>query len=1180
MSEPLRQQTEILDANLPQRAASKPQESIWVAASAGTGKTKVLTDRVLRLLLPREDGQGATPPNRILCLTFTKAAANEMAMRINETLGKWAVMEVEALEKTLHDLLGVTPTPQQIEMAQRLFADVVDCPGGLQIKTIHSFCKSVLGRFPIEADLPANFSELDEGQANDLVKQAQTKVLRLAQLPEQKASPLAQAFYTLSTALDEDRFSKLINDVVKERFQLRKLMERYKTLDNIFAGICDHYDIDPMLNADAVAESLCADGAYDETNLRRVAEAMLEDGSKQGPERGATILEWFNATYETRVQTLDNYSLVFLTKEREIRSTKGFPVKAVCDAFPECTDILQEEARRIYNAHETIKRIQSAQMTRDILVMGMAVLEEYTKIKQEQGALDFDDLIIRTMELLGGNTHSFRSLGEKDRVIIPNWIMYKLDQGLDHILVDEAQDTNPEQWRIVESLTMEFFEGQSARDDVLRTSFTVGDIKQSIYRFQRAAPEEFQRMRGVLHERITKSGHVNRDVALDISFRSTASILHVVDRVFADPELNEAVGGGTIAHSAFRDGQEGLVELWPVFEDDEKVQKNFWDPPTRVISQQSGASHLAASLAQEIRNWLDRKEILKSYDRPVEPGDIMILVRSRSSFVDQLIRELKKQNIPVSGSDRMILSEQLVVQDLFALAEFCMLHDDDLTLASVLKSPFFGWSEEELFSLCYNRKGTLWQELCNFDSDRITSIENHPEPILCVDSAKREAARDYLSRLMGRARYLGAYEFFSHILTRPCPADAQSGLRAIRGRLGDDALDPLDELLNACLDYGRDHVDHVQLFLEHQRSRETKIKREMEESAGQVRIMTVHGSKGLQAPIVILPDTIKSSSARKTGRLLWPDKTNIDIPLFSARKDDDPTHYQNAYNYAQSLDDQEYYRLLYVAMTRAADRLYIAGYKGSKSAPDSSWYFKIREAMEKDPACRTTDDQRLQIHNEQTEDPDKAKEKEQKQHSQETLPSWAQAQAPQEDVPPKPLIPSRPSLEDQETATSPLIASDQKRFRRGNVTHKLLQFLPDFKPETRRDIAEKFVQKNGSDLSRDVQQNIISEVMVILDNPAYEPFFAQNSLAEVSVTGLMPDNRIVSGQIDRLVMNETDIWIIDYKTNRPPPKDPKDVPALYHKQMAAYRDSLQAIYPKHTIHTALLWTDGPYLTVL
>lgn len=1171
------------DPNVLQRAASNPDQSIWVGASAGTGKTKVLTDRVLRLLLPRDDGRPATLPSRILCLTFTKAAANEMALRITEKLAEWAVMDVDhedhkkSLRKVLDNLLGKPPSDEQLDAAQRLFADVIDSAGGLQIMTIHSFCQSVLGRFPIEADLAPGFKIMEEAAAAKLMKRAQSDVLEDALRDENAGSALSVALHNLAQELHEEAFENLIRDVCAEKLQISKVIKRYGSVEGVYAALCEFYDVSIDQSASDVYSVLAQ--AVNEGDLRLAADAMLQGGGKDETNSARKFLEWLNHDNAARVRAFEVYKSAFLTSSGTLRS-RGFPTKATEKILPSCRNILEKEGERVLHAVDRVKRIKSAALTRDALILGGAISDRYGALKHIQGGVDFDDLIMRTMALLQGESQIFSVLDAQEQALIPSWVMYKMDQGLDHILVDEAQDTNPEQWQIIEALCQEFFDGFGARDDVLRTSFTVGDIKQSIYSFQRAAPDEFKRMQRVLHDKITRGGGVNAPVNLEISFRSTQSVLHVVDQVFADQERNKAVGGGLIHHESFRKGQAGRVELWPYFETPKKEQRDFWDPPVYELSPESGASQAAAYISDNIQSWLNNKEYLPAYGRNVQPGDILILVKSRGSFVEQMVRALKTRKIPVSGADRMVIGEQLAVQDLMSLARFCLNHHDDLTLAEVLKSPFLGWSEDELFSISYGRQGSLWQELCNYDGSRIRSIPDAPDDICIVDDKKREKARDYIARLSGRARYLGAYEFFAYVLNTPCPADEYSGERAVRYRLGDDALDPIEELMNAALDFSYDEVDHLQVFLQWAEQNNIEIKREMDEQGGQVRIMTVHGSKGLQAPIVIMPDTMLSSTGKKGGRLLLPHKTGLDIPLYSVRSDDDPDQYLTQYQKCQALDDEEYYRLLYVAMTRAADRLYITGYRGSRKEKDHSWYNILSRIIKNDAQSIELDGDVWRIENEQTAPPDKVKKHVDRAIFDNDLPEWIFQPAPEEAMPPKPLVPSRPSEDELDAVTSPLVAEQGNRFKRGNLTHKLLQFLPDFDESKREAAAMGFVKKNANGFSEKVQMSIVSEVMDILNDPKFSPFFAKGSMAEVSVTGLMADNRIVSGQIDRLVVGDDDIWIVDYKTNRPPPTDPNDVPQIHRNQLAAYRDSIQAIYPDHKIHTALLWTDGPFLTII
>ncbi len=1146
-----------VDPNVLQRQASDPDSSIWVSASAGTGKTKVLTDRVLRLLLPRFDGRAGTPTGRILCLTFTKAAANEMALRVQNILSRWTILPEEDLRAALDTLMGYAATDLQYGAARKLFAENIDSSGGLRIMTIHSFCQSVLGRFPLESSLSPYFTVLDEGQALTLLKDAQADVLKVLQSDEMVGSALSQAMYSLLSDMEEARFLSLIMQMSSERTQLGVLMKRYGSVEGVYAALCAFYSIPFDLDEGVSLDDVCAKAS--EAGLRHAAEALLQDTGKNCPVYGQVIINWLESSTEDRKAQFNAYQSVFLTAKGEPRIA-GFPTKRVKEIDPNSEDVIRLESLRLESYLETKKCVRSASMTRDLLLVGTEILGRYDDLKKQQGVLDFDDLVIRTMDLLKGQSA---------------WVMYKLDEGLDHILVDEAQDTNPEQWGIIEALCQEFFDGYGARGDVLRTSFTVGDVKQSIYSFQRAAPAEFRRVQNVLDQRIKNSGQKNDVVALETSFRTTESVLRVVDGVFADHGLNAAVGGGDIQHISFRKGQAGRVELWPLFETEKKEVRDPWAAPIRVADHKSASAQLAEHIASNIRNWLDRSDVLESCGRAIEPGDIMILVRSRNAFVEQIMRALKQLKVPVAGSDRMILGEQLAVQDLIVVARFCLLPEDDLSLAEVLKSPFIGLDEDDIFALCYARKGSLWQEICNFDCARLNGLG-----VRLIEAERLEHIRIYLAALIGRVRQMNVYEFFSYLLTQPCPVNEHSGFNALKCRLGADVIDPVEEFLNEALTFGYDSLDHMQLFLEYQNNSHTQIKREMEEAGDNVRIMTVHGSKGLQAPIVILPDTILSTTMKKPGRFLWPHKTGLDFPLYSGRNDDDPTAYSEIYKDCEALDEDEYYRLLYVAMTRAEDRLYVCGHVGLRKEKDYSWYHQVRRAMEADDDCIILEDGTLRVENSQDAEPDRKSSLKKQDVDLMELPVWAKCIAQEEPMPPRPLVPSQPLLEESEVVLSPLIAGSQKRFKRGNITHKLLQFLPDFDESVQENAAQKFVQKHAGDLSDMLQDNIVREVMGILQHDDYAPFFAKGSIAEVSVTGLMDDGRIVSGQIDRLIVTDDEVWILDYKSNRPPPENPKDVQAVYKKQLIAYRDSIVQIYKGRSVHCALLWTDGPRFMIM
>ncbi len=1175
------------DPSAVQRISSNPKESVWVSASAGTGKTKVLTDRLLRLMLPRPDGAPGTEPHKILCLTFTKAAANEMTLRLFDTLSRWAVMPeralsdpaVENLTDVLERLTGEPPTQDQVRSARRLFAKILDAALGIKIMTIHGFCQSVLSRFPLEADLRPNFDVLEPEQSLELIAKAQTDIFQLATSRDYAGSPLQNAMIALSAELSEDQFISLVSAVSAERFQLSKTLGVKQDAEVVYAEICRFYGVVHGENAqDYLSQSLVF-SADREVQLKRVAEVLVK-GKDTERQKGQQLLSWLSKRQNERMESSQDYFSVFLTQKGTI-ATGGFPSIDTKKRLPEAEDILRGEAERALIFFESLKKIKCAALSRDLFTLGQAIVDRYEALKQARGSLDYDDLILKTCDLLSGQTLQFKDLREEnpqEAIEVTPWIMYKLDQGIDHILVDEAQDTNPEQWQVISALSDDFFSGKGAQD-ISRTSFTVGDMKQSIYSFQRAAPEAFSGMRDIFRQKIHDFGQTMLELPLQFSFRSTQPILDAVDAVFARQDLCEALGGDTVHHVSTRTGQAGLVELWPILEQEKNKKLNFWDPPEDVYPGERASTRLAQKVADHIHGWLTHGEVLKSYGRAVQPGDILILFRTRIALADELIRALKQHGVPVSGADRMDLGAQVVVQDLLAVAKFCLLPSDDLNLACLLKSPLIGWGDEELFSLAADRTGDLWSELVHFGSRTYHRLLDDPKGITLENA---ECVRQYLSKLRYDSMNGGVYRFFMRVLTSVCPAHKTSGMMAILSRLGEDARDPIEEFLNAAINFGKNHMDSLELFVAHFESLHKEIKREMEEAGRQVRIMTVHGAKGLQAPIVILPDTVPTPNSQKVPMLLWPDKTGLNFPLWAPRDDDAPQQYKEKRQILESALDAENNRLLYVAMTRAADRLYVCGFKGSRTAKRESWHDKVRMGLQRLEGVEILEDGGLRYARDQTaKTGDKIKGEMIGSMDRSDPPTWVYQAAPGEPDPPRPLVPSRATQEeDNFPVLSPLEAGQGLRFLRGNLTHKLLQFLPSFELERRAQGARIYVETYGGDLTEEQRESIVCEVLALMTDPVTAPFFEACGLAEVPLTALLEGNRILSGQIDRLVVREDGVWILDYKTNRPPPPELSGVPRIYLKQMRAYRDAVKAIYPAKTVISALLWTDGPRLMIL
>jgi ATP-dependent helicase/nuclease subunit A len=1104
-----------------QLVAADPAQSVWVAANAGTGKTQVLVDRISRLLL------AGTAPHRILCLTFTKAAAAEMADRLNRRLGAWAVMDDAGLTGELADLLGTGGTEVDLGRARRLFAQCLEVPGGLKIQTLHAFCESLLSRFPLEAGVSPHFAVMDERTAAELLKDARDRVI---------AAPDSEgAMDRLAALVDESQFDGVLHELLAGRGRLSRLLKHHGSPEGLVAAAYRALDLPEGETDPDVLAGACAAGAYDEAGLRRACKALSE-GTKTDWKRMELIQSWLDAPAERRPDLFGGYAGAYLTDKGEPRARLATTGAIAADAL--VPEILEREQLRVLAVAERRKAVAVAEATATLVDLGARVLETYRDSKELRALLDYEDLILAARDLL-----------RRDRGV--SWVLFKLDGGLDHVLVDEAQDTSPEQWEIVAALAEEFFAGEAARPPH-RTLFVVGDEKQSIYSFQGAHPEGFALWREHFAERARAARERLLPVEMPMSFRSTAAVLRTVDAVFSDPAARDGLlsGDRPIRHQWSRRGQAGLVELWPTLTPEEVPEDDPWDAPLDQLARASPASRLADRVADTIKGWLDRGEILESKGRPIRPGDVMVLVRTRTAFVERLVRGLKQRGIPVAGTDRMVLTEQLAVMDLVAVGRFALLPQDDLTLAIVLKGPLVGFDEETLFDLAHGRERSLWDELR-------------------ARRADFPAAHSFLSGLLARADATPPFEFFARLLGR------EGGRERLLARLGPDANDPIDEFLALSLAFEREHVPSLQGFLHWLEAGRAEVKRDMEQGQGQVRVMTVHGAKGLQAPVVFLPDTCSLPARQREARLLWRLEGGEPVLLWPVRSENETPPCKELRAAARGRGDQEYRRLLYVAMTRAEDRLYVAGHEGRKGRPPGCWYDLVAAAV-LEP--ENADGEVWRIAEPQTEPPEGDRRPVAPALEPQSPPDWCRRAAPEEPAPPKPLAPSRPESEEP-PVRSPLAADDGARFRRGRLVHRLLQSLPDLAPEDRPAAALAFLARPGLGLAPGEGNALAAEVLAVLDHPEAAPLFAPGSRAEVPIVGLV-GGRALSAQVDRLAIRDGEVLVVDYKTNRPPPQRPEGVARLYLAQMAAYRAVLSLVYPGKAVRCFLLWTDVPRLMEL
>ena len=1158
-----------------QLLAGRPDLSAWVSANAGSGKTYVLARRVVRLLLAGVD------PGKILCLTFTKAAAAEMQSRVYDLLAKWVLLDDADLTDALSSIEGRAPSMDQLSSARTLFARALETPGGLKIQTIHGFCESVLQRFPLEADVPASFQVLDEATAQDLLRKAQIQALRAAQ---DAGSPLGRAFAELIAHCGDKVRDEAIAELIGRRGELEAFVRSCGGPDTLtpdtFApdtlapvtlvtALSDAMGIDPSITEAEFVGSVPFAGLFSRTYARTLADGFRH--GKATDKKQAALLDALLVGIDDPFQCLETYRSVFLTKQGAPKAfARSFVTQDVSKQFPDLEAIFSAECARLEDVRETQAKIVTVRSTTALLTYAHAILHHYASLKRLQGSLDYGDLIAATRHLLA-------------EVSEAEWVRFKLDGGIDHVLVDEAQDTSPDMWRIVRELTGDFFAGETARARN-RTVFAVGDDKQSIYSFQGADPAEFARQRGRFRHEAERASTRFEPVTLQLSFRSTADVLAAVDLVFQEMPADDLVSEGDYpVHSAFRHRDQGHVELWPMEIRNESEEPKDWMAPVDALLETSPEAKLAQRLADKIKSLISSETIsIDSVAKPITAGDILVLVRKRGPFVESLSRALKMEGVPVAGADRLALAEHIAVKDLLALTEVALLPQSDLALASVLRGPLFQLSEQELFEIAHARGAkSLRQALREAapQSERLSQIEER------------------LSQWIGRADRAPPFEFYVRLI------GPDGGRTAFLSRLGVEADDILDEFLALALTYERSAVTPtLQGFLAHFAEAAGEIKREPEASRNEVRMMTVHGAKGLEAPVVFLVDPgsepVASSHLPKLVRHARPNQVPALLWVQSKKSGFATSEQSVALEQEKRVREKEYRRLLYVGMTRARDRLYVCGYAGKNGPSQGCWHNLVDRALRPTatPIVVHGTERALVWRKEPLNDQQALttdlRSTDVATTSQFVRPDWVD-RPPPPPAEPLAITPSGdlgPEPESDGEATSPTSAqppiTDQNLIeaaRRGTYIHALFQHLAGRAVDERRAIIRR-IDDAHSDVPDHVREEGVRNVLAILDDEAFAALFGEQGRAEVALSGDLKrtDDRLVrvSGRIDQLVFTENRLLIVDYKTSGVVPHTEAQIPDVYVRQLALYRLLLQTRFPDVDVSAGLLWTAGPKLQLL
>ncbi len=1116
-----------------QLEASDPQVHAAVSASAGTGKTQVLTARVLRLLI-----QGARPES-LLCLTFTKAAAAEMANRIGAQLAAWVRLDDKVLRRELF-ALGEPNDPDTLRQARQLFARVLDCPGGLKIQTIHAFAQSLLAAFPAEAGITPGFEPIEGRAEQELVRRTLADLA--ADAEERGDEQLIADIQCLSRRLGEGGAV----DYLKACASRHEVLKRFGSREEIEPLVLRIMDL-PEEPIDELLASHCADDGFDCDLLRAIAEANRQWGTKEGTEHVERIEQWLSLPGKVRAATLPDLALVVFTKSSDRRKTRPGQIKIDAD--------YEAHSNALAEAVAELLAIQNgARLASDMaagLRAGQAFAAAYTRAKRSAGVADFDDLIDWTRFLL-----KQPGMGE--------WVRYKLDRQIDHILVDEAQDTNAAQWEIIDQLVEEFFTGSSESERRWRTLFTVGDFKQAIYGFQGTDPQQFERARKTYKARADEliaaqtieaaeeRAREFRERSIDVSFRSAQPILDVVDSVIREVGFTElGLPAEPPPHVAHHKERPGLVELWPPFavaEDD-----NAEEGEERWIELRD--RHYAENLATRIAELIEQGPVLGSTKRKLAPGDILVLVRSRGELASLLVARLFAKGVPVAGVDRLHLAEPLAVQDLLCAVKFAVQPGDDLSVANLLVSPLIGWDQDQLRELAWGRTDTLWRAL----RDRKGESELF------------RSAHDELNELLRIADYRTPARFLETILSGP-----MQGRRKLYGRLGMEARDAIDELMNSAIEFERNETGALDRFLAWFSRGEVDVQRDPGTPANEVRVMTVHGAKGLQAPVVILADS--TADPARLGRipvaLDFPVPNVGTAPLLRPRKEELRSPLEELILDQERRDLQEHWRLLYVALTRAADRLIVAGVApkekkdGSDARPEKCWHRAVQQGLLAAGAATVEEEGRITLVY-GTADPVKAKALKAAPDQRIDIPEWATSPAPPEARPPRPLAPSA-LAEDREAAPPP---SPQMKAaaERGMIIHALLERLPEVAVSDRNKAALRWLEHSAGVAGAEAREEIARTVCGLIGDSRFAALFGPGSLAEAPIAATLPDGRVIAGTVDRLLVERDRVLVVDYKTGRAPATE-TEIPDSHRLQMEAYRQALAVIFPDRDIESALLYT--------
>jgi len=1021
------------------------QASIWVSASAGTGKTKITIDRILALL------ESGVAPEKILAITFTNKAAAEMQERVANLINR------------------------------KGFSDY---SYRLKIQTIHSFCQNILESFPFEAGLRPGFKIIDNNYAKELLEIAKEDLFANSAI-----TPIIQEFIE---DFHYDIITEILNEIINQRVKIEYILAGYEDFNNYKDKLYEFLNLKENENFKIDIDAKLQD-SLDLEFLKELQTNIAERGGKSDISKLADL-----NLLIAQPMSLSNFQSFFCNKKNEFlkRVVTSAVAKEVVnyESRIETLRSLYEQQFNLYQKH------QAAELTENLLLIAQIFIKNYNALKAKQNLIDYEDIILRTIELLKHSEH-------RDN------ILYKYDLTIEHLLLDEAQDTSPWQWEVINLLLTDLFSGrdvsypdgeqsimsesQSTNNSKLNKSFfIVGDEKQSIYSFQGADHKLFSKVKAEYADKLDAIGSNLHTLDLQTSYRSQAPILKLVDDFFNDNKLRSKLveSDQQIEHKIVREDNNPELQLWPKMKGFSKAELPYFEYPKNIVRKSSKYDEQARNIASFIKSKLAETDKNASTGKAIEAQDILILARERNQIYDSVINALEQAGISVQSDKSYKLLDQVIIMDLVGFLKYVYFPDDDLNLAAILKSPLFNKSEEELFEICHNREERPVCEVVKNNTQDVEKLEN----------------------LQEMANILDLEGFYLHILET-------IGLRhAYLENYGRKAASIIELFLNIVTSFAERDSDKKK-FLEFIHSYEIMAKSEIVSDLNNVQLMTMHQSKGLQAPLVIvLLDKPKTKGKRDYLNIDYANKLILSNSLSKVAE------FTTYFDGFKDKNEAEEMRLLYVALTRARDSLHIVPFSSEK---EEDWvYDKLAELC---PA------EELKINNEGLK-----VEKSKSDNNNISLPKAA----------------NNSKFKIQNSKLPP--ASQSPGAKTGSIYHDLFNYLCRGGAV---DNLRKFTEITHKNYPQNEAKEIVENVTSIYQDQSFKYIFEERGYSELALS-MKEGEGLLTGRIDRVIINNYNAEIIDYKF-----ESGQTIKPEYQAQLDLYEKLIKANYPEITNVTKKLF---------